>query len=91
MRSDVVESQIVAMFAVDLGDDEQFITFVGVPGGGQAGRDSLFVFLLFVLYWTIANEQCCDGFRWPTNGLSHTYTGIHCPLNSPPIQAATSH
>ena len=85
MRSDV-ESQIVAMFAVDLGDDEQFITFVGVPGGGQAGRDSL-----FVLYWTIANEQCCDGFRWPTNGLSHTYTGIHCPLNSPPIQAATSH
>ena len=32
MRSDVVESQIVAMFAVDLGDNGQFITFVGVPG-----------------------------------------------------------
>ena len=56
MRSDVVESQIVAMFAVDLGDDEQFVTFVGVPGGGgggQAGRDSLFVFCFFYFLFCI--------------------------------------
>ena len=49
MRSDA-ESQIVAMFAVDLGDNEQFITFVGVLGGGQAGRDSLFVFVFHFFF-----------------------------------------
>ena len=39
----------------------------------------------------IANEQCCDGFRWPAKGRSHAYAGIHSPLNSPPIRAAASH
>lgn len=49
MRSDA-ESQIVAMFAVGLGDNEQFITFVGVLGGGQAGKDSLlFLFFYFCI------------------------------------------
>ena len=38
--------------------------------------------------WPI-NKQCCDSFRWTAQGLSHTYTCIHSPLNSPPIQAAT--
>ena len=54
MTSDA-ESQIVAMFAVGLGDNEQFITFVGVLGGGQAGKDSLFVFVFYFLYWNIAD------------------------------------
>ena len=48
MRSDVVESQIVAMFAVDLGDNGQFITFVGVPGVvRQRGIHFLFLFFTF--------------------------------------------
>ena len=44
---------------------------------------------LFILHWSIADKQCCDGFRWTAKGLSHTYTCIHSLLNSPPIQAAT--
>ena len=35
--------------------------------------------------------NCCDSFRWTAKGLSHTYTCIYSPANSPPIQAATSH
>jgi len=55
MRSDV-ESQTVAMFAVDLRDNGQFITFVGVPGVvRQGGIHFLFLFLLFLLYWSIAD------------------------------------
>ena len=38
---------------------------------------------------SIADEQCCDSFRWTVKGLSHTYTCIHSSPNSPPIQAAT--
>ena len=37
----------------------------------------------------IVTKQCCDCFTWTAKGLSHTYTGIHSPPNSPPIQAAT--
>ena len=33
----------------------------------------------------------CDNFKWTAKGLSHTYTCIHSPPNSPPIQAATKH
>ena len=29
---------------------------------------------LFILYWGIANWQCCDSFRWTVKGLSHRYT-----------------
>ena len=43
-----------------------------------------FNFKLFILYWGIANS-----FRWTVKGLSHTYTRIRSPPNSPPIQAAT--
>ena len=32
-----------------------------------------------------------DSFRWTVMGLSHTYTCIPSPLNTPPIQAATKH
>ena len=38
---------------------------------------------LFILHWSIADEQCCDGFKWTAKGLSHTYTCIHSPLNLP--------
>ena len=33
--------------------------------------------LTFILYWSIAGEQCCHRFRWTVKGLSHTYTWIH--------------
>ena len=33
----------------------------------------------FILYWSIANCQCCDSFRWTAKGLSHTYACIHSP------------
>ena len=36
----------------------------------------------------MANEQS-GNFRWTTKELSHTYTCIHSPPNSSPIQAAT--
>ena len=36
----------------------------------------LLFFQLFILYWSIANQQCCDSFRWTAKGLSHTYTRI---------------
>ena len=45
----------------------------------------------FILYWNIGNYQWCDHFRWIAKGFSHTYTCIHSPPNSPPIQAATKH
>ena len=45
----------------------------------------------FILYWNIANYQWCDHFRWIVKGFSHTYTCVHSPPNSPPIQAATKH
>ena len=52
-------------------------------------RLSFFFFKLLILYWGIANQQCCDSFRWTWKGLSHIYTWIYSPPNSPPIQAAT--
>ena len=45
----------------------------------------------FVSYWSLADYKCCDSFRWTAKGLSHAYTCIHAPPNSPPIQAATRH
>ena len=42
----------------------------------------------FILYWNIANYQGCDNFRWIAEWFSHTYTCIHSPPNSSPIQAA---
>ena len=41
-----------------------------------------------ILFWSIANEQCCDSFRWRAKGLSHPYTDIHSPPNSPSIQGS---
>ena len=43
--------------------------------------------------WTelIANEQCCNGFRWRAKELSHTCTCILSPPNSPPVQTAPLH
>ena len=43
----------------------------------------------FILYWGIADKQCCESSRWTAKGLSHTYTCTHSPPNLPPIQAAT--
>ena len=42
----------------------------------------------FIFYWDVADEQRCDRFRWTAKGLSDSYTCMHSPLNSPPIQAA---
>ena len=50
-----------------------------------------FFFKLCIFYWVIANEQCCDSFKWTVKWLSHTYTCIHSLPNSPPTQAATWH
>ena len=50
-----------------------------------------FLFKRFILYWIIANWQCCHSFRWTAKWPSHTYTFIHFPPNSPPIQAAPQH
>ena len=49
----------------------------------------LFFFKLLILRWSIADWQCYDSFRWTPKGLSHAYTCIHSPPNSPVIQAAT--
>ena len=46
-------------------------------------------FNLFILCWGRTDEQYSGSFRWTVKGLSHTYTCIHSPPNSPPIQAAT--
>ena len=41
----------------------------------------------FLFHRGITNKQYCDSFRWKAKGLSHTYTCIHCPPNSLPLQA----
>ena len=46
---------------------------------------------LFILYWSIADWQYCDSFRWTVEGLSHTYACTHALPNSSPIQPATEH
>ena len=38
-------------------------------------------FKLFILYWGIADWQCCSSFRWIVKGLSHIHTCIHCLPN----------
>jgi len=43
------------------------------------------------LYWSIADKQSYGSFRWTAKGLSHAYTCIYSPPNSPPIQAAMKH
>ena len=50
------------------------------------------IFLKLILYGVEPiNKQCCDSFRWPVKGLSHTYACIHSPPNSLPIWSATKH
>ena len=44
---------------------------------------------LFILYWSMADWQCCDSFRWTVKGLSYACTCIHSPPNSPPLQGTT--
>ena len=34
---------------------------------------------LYILYWSVANQQCRDTFRWTAQGLSLTYTCIRSP------------
>ena len=61
-------------------------------GSQRVGHDWVtkqFILKRFILYWSIVNYQCCDGFRWTAKGLSHTCTCNHSPPNSPPIQIAT--
>ena len=43
---------------------------------------------LFILYWGMASEQCCDSFRWTAKGLSHTYM---YPLSPNPIPCRLPH
>ena len=45
-------------------------------------------FKLFILYWGIADWQCCGSFRWIAKGLSHTHTCVHSPLNPLPARLA---
>ena len=51
------------------------------------GLFSLFFFWTFYFVWGIAHWQCCDSFSWTEKGLNCTYTCIHSPSNSLPIQA----
>ena len=46
---------------------------------------------LFCIRAHLINKWCCNRFRGRAKGLSQTYTRIHSPPNSLPIQAATSH
>ena len=41
-------------------------------------------FKVLILFWGIANQQCCGSFRWTAKGLSLTYTCIHSPPNPLP-------
>ena len=52
---------------------------------------TIFLKKLFILCWSTADQQCCDGFRRVVKDLGHTHTCIHSPPNSPPSQAATLH
>ena len=46
---------------------------------------SFFYFLkLFVLHWSVGDEQCCDSFEGTAKGPSHTHT---CIRSAPRIQA----
>ena len=38
-----------------------------------------FFLKLFILYWGIADQQCCDSFRWTAKVLNHIYTCIYSP------------
>ena len=42
----------------------------------------------FIFCWEAADEHCCGRFRWTAESLSHSYTCMHSPRNSPPCQAA---
>ena len=48
-------------------------------------------FFTFLSYWSIADYQCCDDFRWTAKGLSHAYPCTHSPWHSPSNKATTSH
>ena len=37
---------------------------------------------VFISYWDIVSQQCCDNFRWTAKWPSHTHTCIHSPLPS---------
>ena len=41
--------------------------------------------LIFILYWSIVDLQCCVSFRYTANGFSYTYTYIHSFSDSFPI------
>ena len=47
-----------------------------------------FVEKLFILYWSIANYQCCDSFQWTTNSIIHIHVSI---LFQTPLPSRLSH
>ena len=50
------------------------------------------IYMFLTLYFILAYSRlCCDTFRQTAQGLSHTFTCIHSPPDSCPIQAATQH
>ena len=64
--------------------------------GGASPNDRIALFYFFncflkTLYFVLGYHQLTmfDSFRWTAKGLSHTYTCIHSPPSSPPIQAVT--
>ena len=47
-----------------------------------------FIFLLSILYRDIADQQCCDGFRWIVKGLSPTLPAPTSPKLTSGLAAA---
>ena len=47
-------------------------------------------FIIIIFYWSIADSQCCHSFRGTAKGLSHVYTCIHSPPNSPLVHKTLS-
>lgn len=44
----------------------------------------IYLFLNFILYWALADEQCCDSFRWAVKALSHRMHGSVLPQTPRP-------
>ena len=44
----------------------------------------VFFFNFLILYWNIADYQCCGNSRCTAKGLSHTHTSIHSPARGFP-------
>ena len=48
----------------------------------------VYIYLNFILCWSIADNNAVISLRWTEKGFSHAYTCNHYPPNSCPSQAA---